>query len=213
MVEISGAVLCTLLVTLMRKLVGRIVKPTARDTQPNGVVVKPTSIQMVLLGTTASVCLLEAFIASTGGADVAMAMHVIKTLSWLLVLSNALYHFVRGMMDLRDSFAGFAAKSASMRVKVKLKANMRAIFATACLLGGLYASWPMGGKDFGCSIRLHGAAMMARSAVGTVGAVGCHVSLLVSIWTFKRKTTQTRPSRKHQYWYVESDKGYVDRCC
>jgi hypothetical protein len=98
LVEMTAVFLCTLLVTLMRKLIGRL---KSWDVQHFNFVT-PTVAQKILLGLATSACAVEIFVS---GAHAGRAMQIIKTTCWAAIVGNALYHFTWHQMDLRATFA------------------------------------------------------------------------------------------------------------
>jgi hypothetical protein len=105
LVEISLACLCTLLVTLMRKLIGRLKSRGSPNTGMTNVVT-PTVAQKSLLGT-ATIAFTVDMVVS--GAHGGMIMRVIKAVCWSGILGNALYHFTWYQLDLGAAFADVAA--------------------------------------------------------------------------------------------------------
>jgi hypothetical protein len=216
LVEIIAALLCTLLVTLTRKLIGRL---KSRDVQNNDFVA-PTVVQKGILGAATSACAVEIFVS---GAHASRAMQITKTTCWAAIVGNALYHFIWRQVDLRAAFADFvtppgvkpSSSPASsdprkiLRVKKKLKTSMHMTTACVFLCGGTYAWWPRGKDDFTCATRSYDGVLMARTIISTGMALMAHLNFWYSIWVFREKKTRenNQPPRanyghgEHQRWY------------
>jgi hypothetical protein len=233
MVETCFAILCTLLVVLMRKLIGRL-KLKTRGRHGTGVVTV-TVIQKGLLGAAALTFTMEVFVY---GEDAKVAIRVAKTVCWAGILANAACHFMWYILDLGDVFKGISisdsrkgqgnsrsqnqsqtsqTRQKGLRVKQNLRANMGLNISCVFIFVLMYCWWPEGKDGFGCAPRPHSGIFMARITVATIGGVTAHASLLHTIWNFKNKrkvkvsatgnNAKAQPPGNHgrrQHWYVKN---------
>jgi len=192
LVETCIIILCTILTTLMRKMISHL---------KNSAVVETVDVtQKCLLCASIAVLATEVFVSG-------VVVRIVKMVCWAGILAKLLYHFMRYNFDLRSIFSEFmvipraqhidvpSVNSAPggndaekmLRLKKKLKMNMQLNAVNVCLIVAMYAWWPEGTEGVGCTPRSFDGIFSVRITIATFGGLMANASFLHSIWMFKKK--------------------------
>ena len=224
LVEMLVLLVCVLIITVMRKLIGRL-----QGNSKNVHVSRVTRVQAAFLLVAVPVFAVDMVV--VGG----LALQVARTACWGFIMCNGWLHFATYILGVDAAFKTALSGSPRIvsvrslkdagklrRAKKNLKRNMILCFVSVTMGSTYFMWWPQAGDRYYCKPRELGGGVQAiftRVALMICGLFN-HLSVVHTTFVFKKKNPKTACTKKRiasnataGYGNVSATGSYANKTC